>query len=526
MKQTVKRVQKTTPETAPQTAPQKNGKVPTGAGHILVPNRAPHQGHAPGSTYRVRSTGSGRANGRAREILVDRKTMRLRSEIQRQRMRLSLVLVGMFAFVVMLASVGAYIVAAVVIGQVAPTIDDVFETPVAQPPRITSGPDLPEGTPAPITFPDWEKNEPVNILLIGLDERDGVEESRTDTQIIVHIDPEAKTAAMVSLPRDLWVEIPGYGEDRINAAYKEGEKEKPGSGPSLTKATVRENFGIPIDYYAMVNFQGFEKIVDTLGGVTIDVPRPLIDNSYPFQEFGATRIYVPSGLQRMDGHTALEYARSRHVDSDLGRNSRQQQVLLAIKEQVLSLNLLANLPELVEEVGDAVRTDLTLTQVGSLAQLSRSIGADALQTVVIDAAMIRQTTLPSGAVVLLPRWDVIRPAITQAFSDPRLGKEAARLSVKNGTWTSGTARKVRDLLAARGVYTADLSNASDRGMHPTTTITDYTGGKKPYTLLAITTLLGIPPDEVEQAPANQAPMAADGRRVDILVMVGDDRIAQ
>lgn len=524
MKQTEKRARQSTEDAAAEakTTPQENRKTAHGAGHILAPNRAPHQGHTPGSGYRVRSV----SNGRTREILVDRKTMRLRTEIQRQRMRLVFVLLGVLGLFFTIAAIGVYFVGLQVLGDIAKSTGPIFETPVAQLPRITSGPDLPEGTPAPVSFPDWEKKEPVNILLIGLDEREGVEESRADTQIIVHIDPVARTAAMVSLPRDLWVEIPGYGQDRINAAYKEGEKVEPGSGPSLTKATVRENFGVPIDYYALVNFQGFEQVVDTIGGVTLDVPRPLVDNSYPFQEFGATRIYIPGGLQHMDGYTALQYARSRHVDSDIGRNSRQQQVLLAIKDKALSLDLLAYLPELATQLGDAVRTDLTPIQVGSLAQLSRSIGADALQTVVIDATMIRQTTLPSGAVVLLPRWDVIRPRITQAFSDPRLGNEAARLSVKNGTWTSGTARKVRDLLAARGVYVADLSNAADRGKHPSTTITDYTAGEKPHTLQAITTLLGIPPDEIKRAPANQAPVAADGKRVDILIMVGDDRLTQ
>jgi LCP family protein required for cell wall assembly len=124
----------------------------------------------------------------------------------------------------------------------------------------------------------------------------------------------------------------------------------------LAKATVRENFGIPIHYYAMVNFSGFEQIVDTIGGINLDVPRPLVDNKFPFLEFGATRVYIPGGLQHMGGHTALQYARSRHADSDIGRNSRQQQVLLAIREQGMGLNVLSHLTELAQELGDAVRT--------------------------------------------------------------------------------------------------------------------------------------------------------------------------
>jgi LCP family protein required for cell wall assembly len=441
-------------------------------------------------------------------------------------MRLVMVLVGLLVAFVVVVGVGVYVVGTTVLDSVSQAATDIFETPVAQLPQSDSGADMPEGTPPSITFPNWDKKEPVNILLIGLDERTGVEDIRTDTQIVVHIDPAAGTAALVSLPRDLWVEIPGHGEDRINAAYKTGEKEKPGSGPTLAKATVRENFGIPIHYYAMVNFKGFERIVDMLGGVTIDVPRPLVDNEFPFQEFGATRVYIPAGLQHMDGHTALHYARSRHADSDIGRNSRQQQVLLAIKEQGVSLDVMTHLSELAEELGDSVRTDLHWQQIGSLAQLSQSIDGDSIQTVVIAGNMIRETTLPSGANVLIPRWELIRPAITQAFSDPRLGNEAARLSVKNGTWTAGVARKVRDQLAEIGVYVADLSNAADRGEHPTTTVTDYTGGKKPYTIESVTTMLGIPPGGVKQAPITQAPTASDGKPVDVLVIVGDDRIGR
>ncbi|HEX8220809.1 MAG TPA: LCP family protein [Chloroflexia bacterium] len=498
---------------ANQTPPARNGKHMPG-GRDTVPHRHVHRARATGGAHR------------GREVLSDRKAVRLHTERYRRRMRLVMVLMGLLLTFVVVLAVGVYVVGTAVLDSVSQAATDIFETPVAQLPHSDSGADMPEGTPPGITFPDWDKKEPVNILLIGLDQRVGVEETRTDTQIIVHIDPAARTAALVSLPRDLWVEIPGHGEDRINAAYKTGEKEKPGSGPTLAKATVRENFGIPIHYFAMVNFKGFEQIVDTLGGVTIDVPRPLVDNEFPFQEFGATRVYIPAGLQHMDGHTALQYARSRHADSDIGRNSRQQQVLLAIKEQGVSLDVLAHISELAEELGDSVRTDLLPTQIGSLAQLSQSIDGDSIQTVVIAGNMIRETTLPSGANVLMPRWELIRPAITQAFSDPRLGNEAARLSVKNGTWTAGVARKVRDELAEIGVYVADLSNAPDRGKHPTTTITDYTGGKKPYTIESVTTMLGIPPDEVKQAPATQAPKAADGKPVDILVMVGDDRIGR
>ncbi len=385
-----------------------------------------------------------------------------------------------------------------------PTVDvliqaggDVFKTPVSQRPGA-------DGTPQAVIYPDWGK-EPVNILLIGLDLRSEDEDTRADTQIVVHIDPVANSAAMFAIPRDLWVPIPGQSENRINTAYQMGEDDKinvPGGGPALAMATIEQNFGIPIHYFAQVDFTGFERVVDAMGGLTIDVPRPLVDNEYPLANQGVTRIYIPGGLQHMDGRTALQYARSRHADSDLGRNYRQQQVLLAVK------------------------TDLSPLQVGSLAQLGRQISPESIQTVLIDADMVYEYTIPdTRAQVLMPRWELIRPKIAQAFADPRLSKEAARLSVQNGTTTGGIGRKLHDVLVARGFFIPDLSAPKDQGSYPTTVIIDFTNGKKLHTLEALETALGIDPVDVREGLPDEVPLAnSDGLPVDILVVAGDDWI--
>jgi LCP family protein required for cell wall assembly len=401
----------------------------------------------------------------------------------------------------------------------------MFVTPA--PVRPASGGSA-EATAVPVTFPDWSKKEPVNILLIGLDYRPQEEGSRADTQIVVHIDPANKTAIMLSIPRDLWVTIPGYGEGRVNEAYLHGERDNvPGGGPGLSMATIEENFGIPIHYFAQVNFTGFERVVDSIGGVTIDVPRPLVDNEYPLANEGVTRVYIPAGLQHMDGRTALEYARSRHADSDLGRNSRQQQVLLAVRQQGLNLNLITKLSDIVDQASDAVKTDLSFVQVGSLAQLAKDIDTNSIQTVLIDADMVNEAVLPSGADVLMPRWDLIKPKIVQAFADPKLAKEDARISVQNGTNTGGMARKTADELAKEGLFVTEVVSARNQGQHPATTVTDYTGGQKPRTIEALSKALDLNRSSIEEGNPADAPVSqVDGKPLDIVVIVGDDRIGK
>jgi LCP family protein required for cell wall assembly len=455
-------------------------------------------------------------------------TQRARSRYQTQvrRRRLRILLAGLFAILLIVGG-GAYIYLSHVVEVSSKVVAQVVQTPEPVRPGIVL-PDGTQSTPIPVIYPDWSKNEPINILLIGLDYRPGEQDSRADTQIIVHIDPAAKSAALVAIPRDLWVPIPGFGQDRINAAFQDGESNAdkvPGAGPGLSMATMEDNFGIPIQYYAQVDFTGFEKIIDTLGGVTIDVPKPLVDNDYPYGNYGATRIYIPAGLQHMDGHTALAYARSRHADSDLGRNSRQEAVLLALREQGLNLNLITKLDDLAGQLSDAVKTNLNLQQIGSLVQLAKQIKSDSIQSVQITADMVTETFI-NGADVLQPNWSMIRPLIARAFADPRLAKEGARISVQNGTTVSGVARTVSDSLAAKGFNVPDLRSvdSADAGKYPQTVIIDYTGGQKPATIAALAEDLGISPSSVEQDKSSNAPIAStDNKPVDIAVIVGNDR---
>jgi polyisoprenyl-teichoic acid--peptidoglycan teichoic acid transferase len=245
----------------------------------------------------------------------------------------------------------------------------------------------PEGTPEAIpeqeaeqVLPDWGANDIVNIVLMGIDDRDDDAVSvRSDTIIIVHIDPQTRDVAMMSIPRDLRVYIPPFGHDKMNAAYAIGDANDdtiPGGGPTLVAQTIEANFNIPIHYYATIDFQGFETIVDSVGGIIIDVPNQLSDNLYPTEDLRLTRIYFSSGLQTMDGKTALEYVRTRHADSDIARGQRQQQVLMAIRERAVVRDLITRAPELIEGVSGMLRTDLDFNQMLALANLGRQIDAD------------------------------------------------------------------------------------------------------------------------------------------------------
>ena len=421
------------------------------------------------------------------------------------------------------AFIAIYIYVSHTVDTISQALNNVFQPPVVS--HVGA-----DGTPVPVVYPDWG-TQPVNILLMGLDYRPATDTSeadtRADTQIIVHIDPVAKSAAMVAIPRDLWVPIPDFPDGRINSAYQLGETNKdriPGGGPVLAMSTIEQNFDIQIQYYAKVDFKGFEQILDTIGGVTIDVPRPLVDNEYPLGNYGVTRLYIPAGLQHMDGRTALAYARSRHADSDLGRNSRQEQVLLAVRQQGLNLNLITKLNELAGELSTAVETNLSVEQVGSLYQLSKGIDKSSIQTVSISADMVTETLIDQ-ADVLLPNWDLIRPAVAQAFANPGLSKEAARLSVQNGTEVGGAGKKIRDELVAQGFFVPDLRSTADPGNHPVTEITDFTGGQKPLTLQALCEALSFDCSTVKQGLPADAPVSeTDNKAVDIMVVVGDDNI--
>jgi LCP family protein required for cell wall assembly len=269
----------------------------------------------------------------------------------------------------------------------------------------------------PEAVPDWSQRERINIMLLGVDQRPDEEGPwRSDTIIIITVDPRSMTAGALSIPRDLYVEVPGYGEQRINMAHFLGDAyHYPGGGPGLAMKTIEYNFGISMHYYTRVNFQGFRDIVDYLGGITVNVEEEIWDHSYPDGQYGYTTIHIPAGRQLMDGQTTLQYARTRHGSSDFDRLRRQQQVLIAIRGKALRLELIPKIPLLASTMGHTVKTNLQLGEVITLAQIASQIDAEDIRFGVIDETMTVPIVLDNGADVLFPKRDKIRQAVEEIF---------------------------------------------------------------------------------------------------------------
>jgi LCP family protein required for cell wall assembly len=377
-------------------------------------------------------------------------------------------------------------------------------------------------------LPDLTKHERATILLLGIDQRgDDPGPWRTDTLIVVTIDPATNTAGMLSIPRDLWVTVPGYGEHKINTAHFIGDAEGyPGGGPALAKKTVRNLLGVPIDYYVRVNFTGFESLIDAIGGITIDVESPIDDYEYPDGNYGTMEVHIPAGVQHMDGETALQYARSRHGTSDYDRSRRQQMLLMAIRDKALGLDIsIDRIPEILRIVGDSVQTDLNLVELTALAQAGREINLESITNVAIDEATTRAAITPAGMWVAIPDRDAIRelrdqifPApsptaiVSQAPDESKLEAESAYVQILNGTLEAGLAQRTSARLRQDGFKVAGFGNA-DRADYAQTVIIDLTGN--PYTTQALASAFGVP-------PANVISRSEANPEADIRLILGQD----
>lgn len=210
----------------------------------------------------------------------------------------------------------------------------------------------------------------VNILVMGVDERaDDV--GRSDTMFVVTVDTKTKSVALLSIPRDTRVKIPGHGWDKINHAYAEG-------GHKLTMQAVEGLMGIPIDHYVLVNFNGFKKIVDAIGGVNIDVEKRMYYED-PYDGDGLV-IDLKPGVQHMDGKTAIQYVRYRDAEGDIGRIQRQQKFLKAVFNEIASPSVITKIPAIIREVGATVKSDMSTTEMVNLAQILNDAYKQGLKT--------------------------------------------------------------------------------------------------------------------------------------------------
>jgi LCP family protein required for cell wall assembly len=329
--------------------------------------------------------------------------------------------------------------------------------------------------------PPWDGASRVTILIIGLDfgdwsaDRNGP--SRSDTMLLLTIDPVTKTAGMLSVPRDMWVNIPGFGYSKINNAYAFGEgNHLPGGGPGLAMKTVENFLGIDIQYYAQVEFTTFEKMVDTIGGVCLDVT----------EEIRVGRTYENSALlkpghQCLDGKSTLGYARARYTENgDVDRAARQQQVIFAIRDKVFDpanfLSLITQAPTLYNELSGGINTNLTLNDALRLAVLAKDIPLENIQKGVIDYTMMQDGFYNLNGqqlAVLRPYPDKIRELVDKIFGsgtmqpmaagtiEEKMQTEAARVVVVNGSGVNGMAASTSDYLKTQGMNVIGFGNMGD-----------------------------------------------------------------
>ncbi len=392
-----------------------------------------------------------------------------------------------------------------------PPLRDFDENPPPfQPAGQSNGPVSDMPTPEPASPPEQSSGH-MNVLLMGIDQRPdetvtGGDPGRTDSMLLVSIDFDSQMVSMVSIPRDGFVVIPGYGNERVNAAYTFGELDQPGGGPALAERTVEQLFGIRIDHYAVVDIHSMEQIIDALGGVWIDNPGRLVDTQYPTDDYRTITIDIPAGHQLMDGTTAVEYARTRHPDSDYGRQNRQQQVLLAIRDRALQLDVLPRLPQLLPYVRELVHTDISPVDALRLVNFGRNLDSSHIVRLPPDPNLTPSYTGPGGA-SYINLTQHYRSLVHAMVSDPQVAAEQAAIDVYNAGAPVGSGGRAATLLGAAGLTVKQIATAPRVAA---TRIEAGGGARRSAELIAH--LLGLSDDV----------LVVDGDSSDIKVLLGPD----
>jgi len=321
----------------------------------------------------------------------------------------------------------------------------------------------------------------INILLLGSDRRPGEQVARTDVMIIVSIFPDVPSVSMISIPRDYYAWIPTWGLDKINTAYLRARTTAyPGGGPALVKATIEYNFGIPIHYYAMVDFNSYRSIVDAVGGVDIVVECPFHD-TYPDEESetGQTDIDLEPGVQHLNGKYALWYVRSRWNTSDFDRHRRQQQVLRAILERALTQNMLTRIPDLWAVYKESVETDMGLPEMLYLAPIAMKLDMRDIKSRFIRGdSLLYSLSVPHRGSVLVPKYEALYDFMQEAAQPPvtsRAAQRAYRVEVWNGSGNSGWGEVAAYRLRLEGFDVPAIQQTE--GVAHTTIINYLTTGK-------------------------------------------------
>ncbi|HNT77523.1 MAG TPA: LCP family protein [Anaerolineae bacterium] len=390
---------------------------------------------------------------------------------------------------------------------VTPTLAPI--APVASAPVLTNTgvitSTMPQPTPMPI-IP--QPKGAINILLLGSDRREE-KIARTDVMMIAVVYPDVPSVSLISIPRDYYAWIPTWGLDKINTAYLRGAKNGyPGGSPSLVKATIEYNFGIPIHYYAMVDFKSYRSIVDAVGGVDIIVECPLHD-TYPDDEVesGVTDIDLEPGLHHLNGKFALWYVRSRWNTSDFDRHRRQQQVLRAIFHQALSQNLLTRIDDLWNVYQDEVESDMGLPELAYMASVAARLDeSDVKSRFIRGATLLTSWTAPNGGAVLVPKYDALYEFIKEAAQPPvtsRASQRAYRVRVLNGTGNSSWGQVAAYRLGLEGFWVTDIQDIT---YTTTTSVVDFTTTSKGSPIARLLQLYKLSQSAVVAQPTEDSPV--------------------
>ncbi len=342
----------------------------------------------------------------------------------------------------------------------------------------------------------------LNVLLLGVDGSG----SLTDVMVVASIDPDTPSVSLLSIPRDYYAWVPGHGYHKINTTMHTGRND-PGGGIEVLKQTIEYNFGIPIHYYALVNFQGFASIVDALGGVDIPVECELHD-TFPDPnnpEQGIEVDFYP-GVQHLDGYHALAYVRSRWSTHDYDRNRRQQQMLRALFRRGMDANIVGQIPDLWGAAQETVQTDLGADNAVWLGWVASRLDMSNVKSRFVGPPYVVPGTAPNGAYILLPVEDSIPEVVAEALQPPaagRAGQPAFRVEIIDGTGRAGMGQVAAERLRWEGFQVVSITVTDP--IYPRTQIIDLTTTDKGSPLWLLQRLYRREASDVIRQPTEGSP---------------------
>ncbi len=403
---------------------------------------------------------------------------------------------------------------------------------------------------------EGEKDDRVNILLLGMGGLGHDGPYLTDTIIIASIKPSTNQIALISIPRDLGVEIPGYGYQKINHANAYGENDKPGWGGAIATEVIEKTFDINIQYYARIDFKAFKEIIDEVGGVTVNIERSFSDTEFPAANDEYKSVSFKKGIQEMNGTNALNFARSRHGNngegSDFARSVRQQKILLALKEKLLSAGTLLNpikINAVIKSLDKHLTTNMEFSDIIALAKLAKELDTNNITRLTVDSSengFLKNGYTAGGAFILSPvtgNFDSIKKEIKDIFvekieldegeiqiTQKIIQKEIIKddtpqqappapyeptIEILNGTWQAGLAARTKNTLIEKRLNITNIGNTTERPIEKggIYVISEKITNDVPN---IIKETLNIP---IKKTPPSNYTLRSD---TDILIILGED----